>query len=58
MTQNANKSTLGKLYLAIDKRLQAKGLEPNNAYFFIERSVASQHVNTSVDIWPRLDREK
>jgi len=48
MTQNANKSTLGKVYLAIDKRLQAKGLGPNNTYLFIERSVASQHVNTSV----------
>jgi len=30
MTQNANKSTLGKVYLAIDERLQAKGLGPNN----------------------------
>jgi len=48
LTQNARKSTLGKIYLAIDKRLQAKKLGPNNIYLLVERSAASQHVNTSV----------
>ena len=48
LTKDANKSTLGKLYLAIDKRLQAKELGPNNTYLFVERSVASQYVNTTV----------
>ena len=48
LTKDANKPTLGKLYLAIEKRLQAKRLGPNNTYLFVERLVASQYVNTTV----------
>ena len=37
LTSTSTKVSLGKFYIAIDKKLQARGLCPDNAYHFIER---------------------
>ena len=40
--------SLGKFYIAIDTNLQARDLQPNNAYRFIERIATSNQPWSSI----------
>ena len=43
-TRTANKASLGRFYISIDKQLQERGSTPNNTYLFIEKVEKSDTV--------------
>ena len=45
-TRTANKVSLGRFYISIDKQLQERGSTPNNTYLFIEKVVLSDKSDT------------
>ena len=57
-TCSTTKSTIGRLYIAIDKNLQLKGCSPSHAYMFVERLMSAKKLSYGKDIEPLGEKDQ
>ena len=54
-TRSSTKTSIGRLYISIDRQLQERGSSPSNTYKFIERISSSNLRDSSVMLYNIAD---